>query len=190
MIPHISRLVHRWLGHETYGFEAMLDKQTMLEEDGDIYERMTQGGITNVRPMQIYNDVDDEEVTRNLAEAASFPCLVVTCDNIVRHTVERMRKQAELEVAVTVALLGQNEWGTTMRQFSAYALGAVIDSLFCFNEPRLSTPGGYRSIADVSLVELADLDELRIGGGVPFEQLYGAIITRGRYRRTFHGRVP
>jgi hypothetical protein len=135
----------------------------------------------------IYNDVDDEGVCRMQSDAASYPCLLVVADNVAKWGWERMRRQAEITMSCTIAFMVESTNENTARKQSGYVTGAIMDSLWCFNEPGIART--LRTYGSLSLVELDDVDEVRVGAGVK-DQLAGAVVTRGRYRRPFQGRVP
>ncbi len=203
MINRVTRILSRWLdAHPTYGLRALAasvtfdstEEATALEINGDAL------------PVTIYNDVDDECVATRY-DPDVVPALVIVAQLSTDAPLLRGRGQLDFDqVKVSFAYMERDQPVSFARRRGGYLLTALMDSLNAFNEPKLSkvpipddidpapafrdASASWRTLGDVEVLEVADLKESRVTGGVGKSTLIGSVIGTFKVRRTVPARYP
>ena len=162
MINEVTLLVDRWLRHEDYGVEAMLETVPRLRPDGK----------ADPRPKipKIYNDVEHGlEV-----DPPSSPALVVFAFSEPTTDLRDLFHQKYEQVMVSVAYATRDVEQTQATRDGNYVLRAVRKSLVRFNDQRLSS--GYRELNSIKIQAGDRATIRRVAGSVGSSQLWGFVL--------------
>lgn len=192
MINQMTRILTRWLEeHPVYGVPVLLASAVF-----DSSAEQTALEIKTAQlPLTIYNDVDDECVAKRY-EPDEVPALVIIGELANDAPVHYGRGQLDYpSVGASFAYLERDEPVNYARQRGGYVLRAVQDSLLAFNVPAVSkvalagtesfyaADDTWRSLNGVEIIEVTDVRENRVTGGLGKSTLIGTMLGTFKVRR-------
>ena len=178
MINRTTRIFDRWLRtHPVWGLAACLARVVMDPAD----EALLKLGKHRL-PVTIYNDVDHEGLARN-KDPDTVPALAIVAD-VAHKAPLKANRQGVLEfrgVAFGFTYLERDTPVLAARGRWGYVSQALMDSLLAFNTPALSRAARpdssepWRRWADTEVIELTELEEWRLQGGVGKADVIGSL---------------
>ncbi len=168
MILETTLLIDRWLQHDTYGVEAMLQTISRQNPEGTEFRMPAMPCILN--------DFEDESVVTEL-DPDKTPALVLYVDTDVRIAdPANSLRQIGTRLLVTTAYLVNDVPPNKATQDGAFILRAVRKSLTNYNSSQKSE--GYRKLNDIKIAEITEVSERRIIAGLGTSQMFGFVFAR------------
>lgn len=200
MIPRFTRIWSRWLRfHPVWGLAPRLAAVVMDPGDED---RLLLGPDHDIRlPCTVVDDIDDEALAK-LKEPEVSPALAVVAQLVHSAPLQwaRTREGGQLVWDASPMGFAYIERDTPVlhgRQRGGYVLSALMESIIAFNEPKESAvpiPTGilgldpppattWRRLADIEILEVSELEEWRVQGGLGESTIIGSMFASCRVRR-------
>lgn len=163
MINEVTKMIDRWLKHETYGVDAMLQ----------ILGRLTPEGDEDEMPQlpSIFNDIEDE--MGDLMEPDKSPALLIFC---ARGPLMDLRNQLHQKGdggVLYVAYVTKDVPEIVAARDGNYVLRAVKKSLTRFNS--YAKAEEYRKLNGILIASVDDLIEYQTRSAVGRSRMWGFV---------------
>lgn len=163
MITEITRLVDRWLKHDEYGVEAMLQTIGRQTPEGDSDELP--------ETPSIFNDTEDD--MGMLMEPDKSPALIVFCARGPRIDLTNNMMQKGSLATVYVSYVTRDVPEIQAARDGNYTLRAVKKSLTRFNS--YGKAEQYRKLNGILIAAVNPLDEFQTRSAVGKSRMWGFV---------------